>query len=364
VSVRRRWPDLALVAALAIAGCAGCSGSAPSAKSGPAASAPLAVHVVAARGRTVDRSIDLTGSLLAENEATIAAEVEGRVTEVRVDLGSRVAQGDVLARLDRDMLAASLRQAEARLRSASVDEERARKLSAEGVVSPQEYGRLATVLEVARAERDLARIRLEHSTVTAPTAGAVTARLVDAGDYARIGSPLFTIVADRVLRLRGEVPERFVPELALGLDMRGDVDAVPGLTVRGRVARLNAALDPKNRTLTIEAEIDNRDGALKPGYFVRGSILTQRGVETVSVPASAVFSFAGVAHVYVMSEGQARTREVELGQRLEDDVEILSGLRAGEPVITSGLARLYEGAPVEPSRDAAGAAATAAGAAS
>ena len=112
------------------------------------------------------------------------------------------------------------------------------------------------------------------------------------------------------------------------------------------MARLNAALDSKNRSLTLEAEIDNSDGRLRPGFFVRGAVLTQRGITTVSVPASVVQSFAGVSHVYVLSDNVARSREIQLGSRFEDDVEIVSGVVAGESVIASGLTRIHDGSPV------------------
>jgi membrane fusion protein, multidrug efflux system len=190
-------------------------------------------------------------------------------------------------------------------------------------------------------------LRVDRATVRAPLAGGVTARTVDVGDYARVGSPLLTIVDDHVLRLRGEVAERFVPEIAVGQEVHGEVDAFPGLTVRGRVARLNAALDPRNRSLTLEAEIDNADGRLRPGFFVRGTVLTQRGIVTTSVPAAVVQSFAGVAHLFVVADNVARQRDIQLGARFEDDVEVVSGVVAGENVITSGFSRIHDGSPVK-----------------
>lgn len=340
-------PLLLLVAALA------CRDSAPAAGRNSAESGPIPVKLLAARSRTVDRTIDVLGTLYAEKEATVAAEVDGRAREVLVDLGDRVEVNQVLARLDTDMLAASLRQAEARFRSARADEQRARQLHDEGVVAAQEYERLRTMRDAAAAERDLLALRVDHATIRAPISGAVSARRFDVGDYARTGSPLFTIVADRTLRLRGEVSERYVPDLSVGLDLRGEVAAYPGLTVRGRVTRLSAALDPKTRSLTVEAEVENADGRLRPGFFVRGAILIQQGVPAVSVPSSAVVTLAGVSHLFVFSEGAAHEREIQTGQRFEDEVEVVSGVAAGEPVIISGIARLRDGVRVRPATETA-----------
>jgi membrane fusion protein, multidrug efflux system len=340
---RKAVAELLLPLALTVA----CGSAAPSAESKSERPPAVSVQVVPARARTVDRTIDIVGTLHPSQEAHLAAEVEGQIKRVRVDLGDRVSAGQVLVEIDTDMLSAALRQADVRAQNAGADAERAESLRREGVVSPQEYDRLRTARDAARAERDVAAIRLAHATVRAPIAGAVTARNVDAGDYARAGSPLVTIVDDHLLRLRGEVAERSVPEVAVGQELRGEVDAFPGLTVRGRVARLNAALDTKNRSLTLEAEVDNADLRLRPGFFVRGSVLTQRGVATVSVPAGVVQTFAGVTHLYVLSGDVAREREIQIGQRFEDEIEVVSGLAAGEPVIVSGLTRLHDGSPVE-----------------
>ena len=329
-----------------------CGRSAPSAESTGQKSGAIPVEVVAARARTIDRTVDMVGTLNPNQEANLAAEVDGQVKRVLVDLGDRVEAGQVLVEIDTDMLSASLRQSEARAQNAGADAARAERLRGDGVISPQEYDRLRSGRDAARAERDVASIRLAHATVRSPIAGAVSARSVDAGDYARIGSPLLSIVDDHVLRLRGEVAERFVPEVAIGQELRGEVDAFPGLTVRGRVARLNAALDAKNRSLTLEAEVDNADRRLRPGFFVRGSVLTQRGVATVSVPAAVAQSFAGVTHVYVLSGDVARQREIQIGQRFEDEIEVVSGLAAGEQVIVSGLTRLHDGSLVEVSKEA------------
>ena len=316
-----------------------------------AATAPaVTIRVASAAQRTIERTVDLVGTLRAEQEATVAAEVDGKVQEVSVDIGDRVEVGQQLARLDKQILSAALRQAEARVKNARADAERARSLHEEGIVSPQEFDRLRMTREVAEADRELLSTRLAHGTIESPLSGAVTARHVDVGDYAHVGGPLFTIASDRVLRLRGEVAERFVPEIAVGQELRGEVDALPGFTFRGKLARIAAAVDPANRTLVVEAEIDNADGKLRPGFFVRASVVAQRGVQTVTVPSLAVQSFAGVSHLYVVREGVVSRRTVEVGERFEDDVEVVSGLEAGETVAVTGLTRLQDGTHVEVDR--------------
>jgi membrane fusion protein, multidrug efflux system len=347
------------------AGSAACSREDAARRDAAAATAPaVTIRVASAAQRTIERTVDLVGTLRAEQEATVAAEVDGKVQEVSVDIGDRVKVGQSLARLDKQMLSAALRQADARAKNARADAERARTLHAEGIVSPQEFDRLRMAREVAEADRELLATRFAHGTIEAPISGAVTARHVDVGDYAHVGGPLFTIASDRVLRLRGEVAERFVADIAVGQEVRGEVDAFPGLTVHGRLSRINAAIDPTSRTLVVEAEIDNADGKLRPGFFVRASVVAQRGVRTVTVPSLAVQSFAGVAHLFVVRDGTVARRTIEVGDRFEDDVEITSGVEAGETVAVTGLTRLQDGTKIEVDRAETTAESTHAGTAS
>ena len=336
--------SLLIALSLAFAACrAGETSSGPEGATAPA----VTVRVASASQRTVERTVDLVGTLRADQEATVAAEVDGKVEAVAVDIGDRIEAGQTLARLDRKMLAAALRQAEARAKNSRADEERARGLHTEGIVSPQEFDRLRMAREVADADRELLSTRFMRGTIEAPIAGAVTARHVDVGDYAHVGAPLFTIASDRVLRLRGEIPERYVAEIAVGQEVRGEVDAFPGLTLHGRLSRINAGIDPASRTLVVEAEIDNADGKLRPGFFVRAAVVAQRGVRTVTVPSLAVQSFAGVSRLFVVRDGTVTRRTIEVGDRFEDDVEITSGVEAGETVAVTGLTRLQDGMKVQ-----------------
>lgn len=295
----------------------------------------------------VERTIDFVGTLRANAEAEVATEVDGRLLEMSADLGDQVAAGQVLASLDSATLEAQLREATANLQKTSNEEARARRLKEEGVMSQQEFDTISSAQGMALARRDVLAIHLGHTKIRAPFAGRIAKRMVDAGNYVRVGTPIFVLVADDPLRLRGEVPERFVSELKVGQDVRGYVEAYPDDVLAGRLSRISAAADSASRALTVEALVPNPGGKLKVGFFCKAAILTRTDSEALVVPAEAVVNFAGVTRVFVVDEsGTARSREVRTGLSLGPKIEVISGLEPDDRVATSALGRLSEGTKV------------------
>lgn len=339
---------------LCAAGCAlavGChrgSGDAPSEPLAAAGPERISVTLAEARVQPVERTIRFVGTLNAEARAEVATEVDGRLLSVGADLGDTVTAGHTLATIDPSAREAKLREAEAVLARAASEERRAQMLREKGIMSQQEYDELSSASSVARARREVLAIELAHTLIKAPFPGRIAERLVDVGSYVRVGTPLFVLVSDQPLRLRGEVPERFAAELAIGQQIRGTVSAFPDEPVRGTLTRISAAVDPTSRALTVEAEVPNDRGLLRPGFFCEAEILVRQDAEAVVVPVEAVVDFAGVTRVFVVDEsGAARSREIATGIRLGPVVEVASGLKAGERVATSALGRLVDGSPVQ-----------------
>ena len=354
----RRGPA-ALVLAVAVLGlgvaaCGGRSEAQGGPGAAPAAPPPVVVTVAPVAVRPVERTVSVVGTLLAYEEAELASETEGQVIAVEADLGDRVARGQVLARIRADVPQAQLREAEASLQEAVANEGRARPLRAEGIVSPQEYEKVRTALEVARARRDRLAIELQRTAIRAPFDGSVSARRVSLGDYVRPGTVVFGVVQDDPLKFRGEVPEREVPALQAGQELRIGVAPYPGETFLGRVARVGSASDPQARSLAFEATVPNTDHRLRPGFFGHAEVVVRRDDRAVAVPRTAVSTFAGVTKLFVVEEGVARERQVVLGEDLGDGwVEVRSGVARGMHVATSGLARLSDGAAVTVRADGA-----------
>jgi RND family efflux transporter MFP subunit len=160
----------------------------------------------------------------------------------------------------------------------------------------------------------------------------VSQRQASAGEYLAAGAPIVTVVRTHPLRLRLTVPEREAAGVKQGQVVRVSVDGDRN-TYRGTVARLSPQIAEQNRTLLIEAEVPNERGSLRPGSFAKAEVVTQADLQVVSVPASAIVVFAGVEKVIGVRDGKSVEIRVQTGRRQGDQVEIVSGLRAGDPVV-------------------------------
>ncbi|MDX2165931.1 MAG: efflux RND transporter periplasmic adaptor subunit [Deltaproteobacteria bacterium] len=307
----------------------------------------LQVTVVPVSFRPTKRLLKFVGTLFGNQEVTLSSQVEGQIEKLSVDLGDHVTQGQVLAEVDDTSARAQLREVEARLAKARADEARGRELMKSNVISPQEYEQMQTNVAVAEAQRDGMNVQLEHKHVRSPLTGAVVKRLVSVGEYVRPGTPLFDLVADDPLTLRGDVPERFADEVAVGQPVQIKVDAYPDDAFEGRLLRVSPAANAENRSITVEAEVPNADHRLKPGFFSAANIVTRADDEALVVPETAVVTFAGVTKLFVVRDGIAYERHVRVGTRDDQGlVEVIEGLHADEVVATSGLAKLENGMAV------------------
>jgi RND family efflux transporter MFP subunit len=381
-----------MAAAALAAGCTGTAASRPEEQ-------PRRVQIVRAEKRKIPRTVVAVGTLAAEDRAELGFKVPGRIERWNVDLGSRVSAGAVLAQLDardyelrRDRARAALeqararlglpvagdnddleardvgivRQAKARLDQARVNLERSRELQQEGILAQAELDATEAAFKVAesvhndaleevnnrrgilaerRSDLALAEQQLTDTRLHAPFSGAVQQRVANLGEYVAAGAPVLTLVKLTPLRLRLDVPEREALSVRNGQEVavrtEGATDAWPG-----RIVRLSPALEEANRSLIVEAEVDNSRGLLRPGSFARAEILTSSGGDSVVVPASSVVLFAGIEKVVTVKDGKALERPVTTGRRAGDSVEILSGLQDGETVVVKP-GNLTTGAPVE-----------------
>ena len=359
--------------------------------------APIAVTPVAAVEQPIARFIRATGTLMAEDQAEVAAEIAGRVVGTPVERGTAVAQGDVLIRLspaEADAQAseaeANAAQIEARLglkpgvafdvnavpevqnakagfELAQNEFNRIRSLLEERVVSQSEFDQRRTQMEAARQQYEAAkngagqqyqalqaaraRVALAHKAVAdtvvrAPFAGLVAERLASTGDYVTKGLKVAVVVKVNPLRVQLTVPEQFVSAVAVGAPVNFEVDAYPGRQFTGKVRYISPALEANQRALTVEAVVANPDRELKPGLFATARIEQPQHTPAVLVPAGAVQTTAGTSRVFIVNGDHVEERIVTVGQTIDTNVEISSGLKSGERVATTNVAQLTDGAKV------------------
>ncbi|HET7112900.1 MAG TPA: efflux RND transporter periplasmic adaptor subunit [Pyrinomonadaceae bacterium] len=199
----------------------------------------------------------------------------------------------------------------------------------------------------AEAALALARKNLSYANIPAPIDGFVAERTADLGEYVSPQQKVATIVRTNPLRIRIDIPEQAIPEVQVGQSVSITTSAWPDRNFSGRVARIAPSVSATSRTLTVEAEIENSSGVLKPGQFATVRILQQRAEPAVLVPARSVLTQAGVSRVFVIKDGHAEQRLVQMGQTEGDLIEIKNGVAADEQVATSNLEMLSDGIAVK-----------------
>jgi len=376
---------------------------------------PVATEATMVRRITVQREVDLSGTLLSPDQARVSSEVAGIVRDVPVQLGTEIRAGDLLVRLEPRELQLALDRAEGQLgqieaqlgidraqnrRPPSADQiasvrqamanrdearntfTRAQQLHDRGLMSQVDYDTAETRLKVAdanyqaavdnvqalkatlqdrRAAFELAQKKVADAAIRAPVSGAVSERLVQPGEFIRENTPVATIVQLSPLKLRTAIQEKHAGLIRPGQVVTFSVEAFPGRAFAGAVAYVSPAVDQATRTFAVEALVDNADRVLKPGFFAKGVVRTHRDENVLAVPEDAISTLAGVSTVYAIEGGKARQQQVTLGARQEGLVEITSGLKGDETLATTNLSQLATGVAVRitaPDEEGAGGAAT------
>jgi membrane fusion protein (multidrug efflux system) len=311
-----------------------------------------------------------TGELAAPDRALIAAEVDGRITDVLVDEGARVDSGSVLLtidpekrRLDADSARAQARDAEAALEVATREYERAKALHDQGIASDSLLDLRGTELSRAQARRDsaaaargVAEKQLRDASVRAPFAGLVAKREVSRGDYVRTGEALLEVVALDPIEVEFSVAERDSARVAPGQPVTVTVEPYPNEKFVGSVSAVSPVIDPRTRTMRVKARIPNVDGRLRPGLFARTDLGVAKRSGVVMVPAEAILQRAdGEVLFTVGPDDRAKRVIVKTGAQRDGRVEIVEGVAPDAQVVIAGQAGLVEGAAVERKNAAPGA---------
>lgn len=343
-------------------------------------------EVIEVAMQPVREAVQVQGSLLPREVATVAAEVAGRVRRLLVDVGSEVATGDVLCELDAadyqltvDQARAKLLQVkaavglgaedavdrlqpenappsreakavleEAKQQVARIEELQTQRavaqfdvdsaLSARDVAAARYASALNSVREkiavirLQQAELDIATANLNHTRIVAPVDGRVQVRHVAVGDYVSVGQPIVSVAVVAQLRYHASVPERYARSLRTGQSVRLD----EALNVDNRelhIDRIAAVLTPTNRSLAFEADFDNSDGRLPAGLFAEGFVSLDTDMEAIVIPSTAVIRFAGLDKVWKVVDGIAQEQVVRVKRRTDREAEIDRGLNAGDKIL-------------------------------
>jgi membrane fusion protein (multidrug efflux system) len=326
--------------------CGGGEASAPGGQGGgPRATA---VEVAEAFRDTVVDAIVATGGIEAVQRVSLRPDFEGRVVELLFREGKRVAAGTPMIRLDAAELQAEADQARAERDLALQSLDRTRELLASNAAAAADFERAEASSRAAAARLSLLELRIERAVVRAPFSGVVGQRLVSLGDFVNSQTELLTITTVSPQRAVFTVPERYASSVRVGQVVTFQVAALPGRTFTGRVEFVDPVVTLPARSILVKAIVNNPDGALQPGMFIEARLATETRSAATIVPEEAIDPSAAGSFVWVVADGSAVRRPVELGVRTPGFVEIRSGVTIGELVVVGGIERLYEGASVAP----------------
>ena len=376
---------------------AGCSKAETAARSRDDAPAKT-VKVETVRAEPARRAVEVVGTLAAQEEVTISSEAEGTVAAIRADLGDRVAAGNVLVELDNEKAKYKLDQAKAasaqalakygatssgqlpaieqtpdvqkaaaQLAQAQQAFDRAKELSGRQLLPAQQLDDASAALstmkasyasalqnarnlradiDAAEASTKLAERELRDASIRAPFDGYVQKRLVSLGEFVKMQAPVMSVVRVDPLKVTAEIPERMAPWIKVGQPAQLGVDAFPE-KIDGTVARISPAVNTQSRAFPFEARVPNADGRLKPGTFARVRIETALVEPVLTLPYAVMQYRYGVNRVFVVSGDRLAARELKVGDRVGDRIEILDGVKAGEKVAATDVEKLVDGLKVK-----------------
>jgi RND family efflux transporter MFP subunit len=362
-------------------------------------STPQPIVITTVEAHDVRRAIDVVGTLAAEEEVTVSSEVEGRVVKIAADLGDRVSAGQPLVVLDPEKLQYRLDQQRAALSRAmarygvsdlsaplpAVEQtpdvakaaaerdqaeqafRRASELQKRSLIAQQQLDDADATLKAKRATYEaavqgarnlradidaeqanlkLAEAHVRDAAIRAPFDAYVQKRLVSLGEFVKTQTAVMTLVKVDPLKLTAEVPEKMAPWVRVGQPIALAVEALPNTSINGVIARLSPAVNPQTRAFPLEGRVPNAGGKLKPGGFARVHITTDFVEKVLTIPAVALQYRYGVNRVFVVDGDKLRAVEIKVGDRLDDRVEVVSGVSAGATIAAADVEKLADGARI------------------
>ncbi|MFL5473198.1 MAG: efflux RND transporter periplasmic adaptor subunit [Gemmatimonadales bacterium] len=341
---------IVLLMLAALAGCnrAESEGKGSEGGGGPGGGPPaMPVEAAAARSDTVVDAILATGQIEAMQSIDLRPEVEGRLVQILVREGALVARGTPLFKIDDAELKAQVAEVTAERDLARQSLTRTRDLLSQKASSQAELERAEATMRSNEAQLERLRVRLERTLVRAPFAGVVGQRFVSLGDYVNSDTRLVSLQTVTPQRASFQVPERYADQLKLGQRVNFRVAALPGRDFSGKVDFVDPMVKLPGRTIMVKAVVPNPRRELQSGMFIEARLATDVRPKAVVIPEDAVLPLQGASFVWVVNNGKAARRQVELGVRTPGFVEVKNGVESNEQVVVGGQERLAEGAPVQ-----------------
>jgi membrane fusion protein (multidrug efflux system) len=324
-------------------------------KSGAFAPPPTAVTTELARKTDWQPTLESVGNLVAVNGVTVSTDLAGIVADIAFESGSKVHAGDLLVHFDTKQEEAQLHQAQAQRDWASVTLKRDKGLLEKRAVSQSDYDSAEASYRQAQAAVDQYSAVIARKTIRAPFDGVAGIRQVNLGQYLKEGDPVVSLQAFDPIYVNFSLPQQELAKLEVGMKVEVKLDAFGNQIFTGKITAINSMVDQATRNVQVQATLPNSDYKLRPGMFTKVSVLMNESKSVVAIPATAIHYAPYGNSIFIVSEmkdqqGKAykgvREQFIQVGQTRGDLIAVDAGLNAGEEIVTSGVFRLRNAAPI------------------
>jgi membrane fusion protein (multidrug efflux system) len=295
--------------------------------------------------QALSRELQALGTAGANEAIVVTSKASNLVAAVRFRDGQVVQRGQVLVELDSAQARADLAAADAALTESTSLYNRSRELLATQAVSKSQFDQIEATKKANAAKVAAARARLEDTVIRAPFRGRVGLRRVSVGSLVNPGAEITTLDDTSIIKVDFAVPENYISVVREGLLLTATTGAYPGKRFQGRVASVDSRVDSTTRSVTVRANVPNPDGLLKPGMFLNVELVRDQR-SAVVIPEEALVPEQNRQFVFVVAEGRAQKREVQIGARRPGSVEVVSGLARGERIVVEGTVKVRDGGAV------------------
>lgn len=307
---------------------------------------PVPAQAVIAKSSVADRSINLSGSIDAEEKVEIRSEVSGRITKIYFSEGQRIQQGQPLIKIDDIELQAQLKQAQTTNQLNAENERRAKLLLQKGAISQEEFDIASAAFKTSLAQIQLIQAQISKTTVRAPFSGMIGLRNISVGAIVSSNTLIANLVKDNSVKITFAIPEKYSNVVKLNAPIAFSVANDPTV-IKANIYALEPEVSLNTRTLTVRARAANEQGRLRVGSFVNVILPIEVENDAISIPTEAIVPVQDGKKVFILQNGLAKEIKVETGARTDKEIVILSGISAGDTVLTTGVLALKDGVKVK-----------------
>jgi membrane fusion protein (multidrug efflux system) len=315
-------------------------------RNGKKKNGPIPVRLLVIKDTTLSNTIDITGTIDANEKVNLISETAGNITGIYFNEGGRVKKGQLLVKVYNQDLIASLKQNEYSIQLAKQNEYRNKILLQKEAISQQEYDTSLTSLNTLKSQSDVVKAQIAKTEIRAPFSGTIGLRNVSPGGYLSPNTSIASLVNIDPAKITFSVPERYLPLIKAGSKISFNVESSRE-NFKAVVYAIEPAIDLNSRTITVRAKAPNPNGLLTAGSFAKINLALTQVPKTIMVPTECVIPDLKSSKVYIYHNGLALAKSVKTDLRTDTKIQVISGLKPGDSLVVSGIIQMRAKAPLK-----------------